>query len=73
MNIIIIDFYIFPESKKTEQKSAKMPAQNTLQNANPHDHVELKNLAIVDPIGKFDSLQTTDSFNVKNTSCSDLF
>ena len=50
-----------------------MPAQNTLQNANPHDHVELKNLAIVDPIGKFDSLQTTDSFNVKNTSCSDLF
>ena len=30
-----------------------MPAQNTLQNANPHDHVELKNLAIVDPLGKF--------------------
>ena len=39
-----------------------MPAQNTLQNANPHDHVELKNLAIVDPIGKFDILQTNDSF-----------
>jgi hypothetical protein len=28
-----------------------MPAQNTLQNANEHDHVELKTLAIVDPVG----------------------
>ena len=30
-----------------------MPAQNTLQNANAQDHVELKNLAIVDPLGKY--------------------
>jgi len=29
-----------------------MPAQNTLQNANEHDHVELKTLAIVDPVDR---------------------
>jgi len=36
-----------------------MPAQNTLQNANPHDHVELKNLAIVDPLDRSLSKENT--------------
>jgi pimeloyl-ACP methyl ester carboxylesterase len=45
-----------------------MPAQNTLQNANAQDHVELKNLAIVDPLERTLAKESTYTEEVVETS-----